>query len=474
MMSIVSRRKWGLAAISVAVVVLVIVLCNRRSLGPLDLSDMPPSLSQTLPGGVLSAPSWGNDDADEPFPVGSYFNNRRPSADNAAPLYFAAMADVVTNMDFVYPPDLWKERLPRVKAFQEELFEVLRPFFEEKSKRPTLAKVERVLADARPSLEKLARAQEKKRCVFICGLSMDSPLPHCGAACMLAHLNYLRLYHASQTGNAVETETAVTQMLRLARDLRPRGRTDCQFASARVESMALRGITQFTLTQQGLTPQVCDRLMTLLASHQCEALPCIEEMLKMEYIILRNAIANFKQGRLSRQDLARQFSVWPKQVDNANWANEIAALAKVHLASVAFLSQPYYRISPSRFDKIEMPTLWKLGPLVANTLIQRRTLAKWQAEHRVEFNGTLCLIAVQRYAIVHRKPPERLDDALREAGVTSAPEDPFDGHSMRYAVLDGEPVVYSVGPDRIDHGGRKSWRNGSQPGDIILGIGTER
>ena len=38
---------------------------------------------------------------------------------------------------------------------------------------------------------------------------------------------------------------------------------------------------------------------------------------------------------------------------------------------------------------------------------------------------------------------------------------------MKFVILDGQPVVYSVGKDGKDDGGKLDSKNDSQPGDLI-------
>jgi hypothetical protein len=37
--------------------------------------------------------------------------------------------------------------------------------------------------------------------------------------------------------------------------------------------------------------------------------------------------------------------------------------------------------------------------------------------------------------------------------LSEIPRDPFDGASLRYRLVDGLPLIWSVGPDRIDQSG---------------------
>ena len=58
--------------------------------------------------------------------------------------------------------------------------------------------------------------------------------------------------------------------------------------------------------------------------------------------------------------------------------------------------------------------------------------------------------------------------AAKEAGLSSVPIDIYSGEALHYNVLDGRPVLYSVGSDQIDDGGLVDWNYGQQPGDFVL------
>jgi hypothetical protein len=63
-------------------------------------------------------------------------------------------------------------------------------------------------------------------------------------------------------------------------------------------------------------------------------------------------------------------------------------------------------------------------------------------------------LAVERYRLGTGQLPESLA-ALVPDYVQSVPEDPFDGAALRYRRLDEGFVVYSVGEDGVDDGGRE-------------------
>lgn len=63
------------------------------------------------------------------------------------------------------------------------------------------------------------------------------------------------------------------------------------------------------------------------------------------------------------------------------------------------------------------------------------------------------LLAVERYRLVHGSLPEAIDSLVPEH-FASVPEDPLDGMPLRYKRLDRGYVIYSVGEDRRDNGGK--------------------
>ena len=63
-------------------------------------------------------------------------------------------------------------------------------------------------------------------------------------------------------------------------------------------------------------------------------------------------------------------------------------------------------------------------------------------------------LAVERFRLAHGTLPERLD-ALVPQFVSAVPADPFDGQPLRYHRFERGYVIYSVGEDGEDNGGRE-------------------
>ncbi len=74
--------------------------------------------------------------------------------------------------------------------------------------------------------------------------------------------------------------------------------------------------------------------------------------------------------------------------------------------------------------------------------------------HLAQLQVTRTAIAVQRYRLAQGRLPQTLDD-LTPAFLEAMPTDPFDGQPLRFQALDLGFVVYSIGPDGTDDGGRQ-------------------
>ena len=63
-------------------------------------------------------------------------------------------------------------------------------------------------------------------------------------------------------------------------------------------------------------------------------------------------------------------------------------------------------------------------------------------------------IAVERFRLAHGRLPEHLNELVPQF-LSTMPDDPFDGQPLRYHRLDKGYVIYSIGSDGEDNGGRE-------------------
>jgi hypothetical protein len=78
----------------------------------------------------------------------------------------------------------------------------------------------------------------------------------------------------------------------------------------------------------------------------------------------------------------------------------------------------------------------------------------YDLKHVAQFEVAKTLLAVERYRLAHAKLPETLDQLVPDY-LAAVPADPFDGAPLRYRRLNRGFVVYSVGEDGKDDGGKK-------------------
>ncbi len=85
--------------------------------------------------------------------------------------------------------------------------------------------------------------------------------------------------------------------------------------------------------------------------------------------------------------------------------------------------------------------------------------------------AALTAVAIERHRLAHGgKLPETLSE-LVPAGLPEIPRDPFDGQPLRFRRLEQGYVVYSVGSDRTDDGGKeKPKKSVSGPFDVTFTV----
>jgi hypothetical protein len=72
---------------------------------------------------------------------------------------------------------------------------------------------------------------------------------------------------------------------------------------------------------------------------------------------------------------------------------------------------------------------------------------------RAHLRCAVVMLAAERYRRVKGRWPNALTDLVPDF-LATAPLDPFDGNPLRYRLTDQGVVIYSVGPDEKDNGGR--------------------
>jgi hypothetical protein len=141
----------------------------------------------------------------------------------AAPLYLIGLAQLLPDLDFIYPPD--EREVRSVEAGQvsrriAELADSERLARGETSTDDT----QQLLASVQPAMSVIDRAQLRRACVFVSGTRLDSLLPHAQAVRQVARLAQLEMFQYRQMGDFERMAQSLRRTLQLSRDLQHRGR----------------------------------------------------------------------------------------------------------------------------------------------------------------------------------------------------------------------------------------------------------
>jgi hypothetical protein len=90
-----------------------------------------------------------------------------------------------------------------------------------------------------------------------------------------------------------------------------------------------------------------------------------------------------------------------------------------------------------------------------------------EIQRNTHMNAARVALAVERYRLVKGELPEDLAILVPQF-MESIPIDPFDGKPLKYKKLDLGFVVYSVGADEQDDGGKERQSGTSEPWDITF------
>jgi len=430
-----------------------------------------------------------------PFDVARLFQSP-PPGENAAPLYLDALFEFSPEMADAFPEGPERDRRREVAAGRVKAFAVATP-----------ATADAVVNEHREGFRKLAEAQTRDRCVFETGLGVTATLAHVKAARHVARVAALKASRALQRGDIDGAIADIKMTLRLARDLQPRGHLISQLVSVAITTVVVRTMAVPTLAAPGLTPEHCDRIAAALADHEARSIDVYSESLKMEYVSTRITLLDLihHQDKVARaMDLKPGESVikklfnvttvgpapgkeppqakvgpggptFPEDIDT-----RVANTTPVELDQAVGRLNAFYTAVLALADRTALerlaraPAAWVYfgGDEVFDRVtreLQPSVAAAVQAFARNDatLRAAECLAAVRRWQLTHDgAAPVDLAAACRAAGLKGVPADPYDGRPMRLAIVDGAPVVYSIGKDGHDDGGVDSDYD-RKPGDQV-------
>jgi RNA polymerase sigma factor (sigma-70 family) len=475
----------------------------------------------SLPGAVTRPPQWL--DRNMPFDSSGFFA-APPPEENAASRYLEALFEFGPEMEICFPEGPDRESRKRAAERRNTRLFGATQALRNAPNSVSEAEVDARLAEYDTGFRKLDWAQQRPRCVFETGIGATARIPHTVAAGHVARVGRLKVCRELDRGEIEAAIRDLARLLRLARDLRPRGVMITDIASASLERTAVGEVIMPILAAPRLTVAHCDRILALLVEHETRSIDAYSEGLRAEYLSERATLHDlvFEQERLRKEwasfgnppgasivaevaePVVHAVATRPlPRLGRAPGLPGLKALAErmiVPLRDIPDLDARIARMTPDELSKqVEMlnelyrgwlsvadaPYLERIRKsfawqqsLVAADLHTRLTRGLMPATtafvRTVARSISLCraaegLLLVRRWQLRHGGDlPPSLEAAAREAGRPSVPVDPYDGRPIRFAVVDGQATVYAVGQDGRDDGGRIDNARTPDSGDVLL------
>ena len=473
-----------------------------------------------LPGAVIEAPLWL--DTAGPFNAQDSFAPLE-SEQNAAPLYLNALMGFSPELAVCVPEEFREPAISNARRRSQEFVALFRQW-ENDPRSVDAAALDLCLAGYNGSFNELSKAQRRLRCVFNSDLNLFSEQRHVNAAREAANVASLRIQQLMRDGqpaprkvraddkpqemplSVVEKCLAdMERVLRLSRDLRPRGRIETQRASLAIDQTMLDLVPDLVARTE-LTVADCDCITKLLTRHRAETMNPYVEGLRAEYLLLRSLLQDLQTGNglLPETRLANEVNDGGRQsavVDSVSPGYLLASKANVDdvtgRAAAMDANLRTFTMADFESERDKLDAIWTELFNVANDAAGVRRAAALDAGAKLmadtAFLGSLsniteladqttwwdttlnalhCVLAIRRWELEQTEPPPDLLTAVRRSGLSFVPIDPFDGGPLRVSFVNDDAMIYSVGPDGVDDEGRKvvDSAHSEAKGDIVFRI----
>ncbi len=452
---------------------------------PVEGRPVPAGTEPLLPGALGRVPDGIGTGA--PFDVAAFF--AAPPADlNAAPLYLDALFEFDPVMAACFPANA---ETARRKQIAEPRIQSVSQAYDAFVKDPASVSAEaidRLVADLETGMRRVEEAQRRPRCVFQTGLSLRSPPVHAHAARQVARLAVLRTRRSLDRGDLEQPLHDLAIVLRLARDLRPRGPMTCQLVATTMTGVCSRQITLPLLANPAFGDQHARRLLKLWADHEANSIDGYREGLQAEYVTLRKLLAevlkdphgsipdlldrilnNRREGPSEKPRAYTQIvrhQIEGMTVEQVNQVN--SKVNEVFRDLLALEDRPFPRWPEEPFDVKQFVDGSFYAKLPAIVLPAARSCGEAESRAKAYVRCTMSLIALRMWMDRTHRLPTDLDDVIKAAGLPKVPVNPYSGDPLRLAIIDGKPVIYSIGKDGRDDGGKIDSNYDHKPGDLTF------
>ena len=343
---------------------------------------------------------------------------------------------------------------------------------------------------------KLAQAQVRERCVFESGLGIVTNLPHLQAARVVARVTSVDVRMALDQKDFDRALTDMERLLRLVRDLQPRGFVMTELVGAAITQVVCMDMVNRFLEANGLRVDHCDRLLKRLVAHESKLMDGYTEGLRGDYLAVRASIRELTRhqdviatqlGLKRGQAITKELFSTPGNSKSTEAADlpdgadaELAHLSTAKITAVVREVSRYYgsllNLSgvpySARFKRLQVvKTIGGndvLTRVLKKLIIEPEAFASAWARSTASLHTVEGLIAIRRWQLTHSGVPADLASVIQGSPLKSIPIDPYDAKPIRMAVIDGQPVIYVVGYDgKDDHAKLDAGYEPRKAGDIL-------
>lgn len=463
----------------------------------------------SFPDAISAPPPWLLADEGVPFDIKSQFE-MPVREENAAPLYLDAFYEFNTEFEICFT-ELERARRTQTIADRMKRFNDLHIRWGADHNAVTPTEMDIMWQEFEPAFQKLHSAQRRQKCVFETGISGTSHMPMAQVARSIARVTQMRVSRDVERGDFDAAIKDLAVLSRMSRDLNHGGSLVTSLVSVAMDFILCASIRDLVLDSALTTPH-CDELFALLNEHLLIRDESILQALKQEYILFRVTLhdiehrtgdfspeaivhastqpifdgldekpttpgeffaAVYAQSKslLSESPVARRID----SMQTDDFAREIPIANDGFQSLLEVFDQPFherYRTVSQLLDRAARNQDSQIYRYTMPTSLQSFDAYR---RNRTWLEGFRCLVCLRRWQINHSDAPPNLASVLLDAGVNELPIDPYGhGEPFRLRVIDGEPVICSVGPDGIDDEGLIEWNlHPDSPGDVTFRLETE-
>jgi hypothetical protein len=308
-----------------------------------------------------------------------------------------------------------------------------------------------------------------------------------------------RLRDAAEKNAPAGNLEYLDQILALSRNMRNRAPLEFYLAGVETEESALEGLDQL-LHHSKPTPKVLRRASDMLNRHANEtppALDCLQtECYRAGGVQASPVLWSFgggpdAPGKIPERWLARGVALslempWEEErrtrLWQLVWAGLFRGVQTPHWQRPPPSDPPAVKDTTRRILRGWLPANEGAGASMTATQVAQLLDASWLSDERLfcsvpplraAANRSQCRVAAWRQAVALAlyqldagQPAKKLDDLVPKY-LATLPADPYSGEAFHYRISPGEHVlllgnvrpgqaiIWSTGPDRVDHGGHQ-------------------